>query len=113
MNEHKNKQIGKQRFDRFIKIRPSKPLKDKDHLLFHHALMCKCQKCERLLDWNCDENDSTTITECCGLAYRLLPWTVKVEVTDVSSRPIISKMAGSNYPDPNFQFDDGPSEESS
>jgi hypothetical protein len=30
-----------------------------------------------------------------------MPWTVKVEVKDISSRPILPKMEGSEYCDPN------------
>jgi hypothetical protein len=65
--------------------------------------------CGRLLDWECPDGVSYTETECCGLRYKLQPWTIKVHVEDVSSRPILPKMEGSDYADPDlaltFQFE--------
>lgn len=98
------KKMGEERFERLVRIRPSKPLVDGDHLLFHHALRCLCAGCGKLLNWECPKDDSATETECCGMRYRLLPWTVKVEVEDISSRPILPPMAGSNYADPDFDL---------
>ena len=92
--------MGQERFDRLVRIRPSKPLVDGDHLLFHHALRCLCQMCGRLINWDCHQDDSATEAECCGLRYRLLPWTVKVGVEDISDRPLLPTMEGSNYSDP-------------
>jgi len=92
--------MGRERFEHWLKLRPAKKLGDGDHLLFHHALRCICQRCGRLLDWECPEDVSNIITECCGISYRLVPWTVKVEVEDLSSRPILPKMEGSDYADP-------------
>jgi hypothetical protein len=83
-----------------VQQRPAKKLETGDHLTYEHALRCLCQMCGRLLDWECPDGVSYTETECCGLLYRLQPWTVKVRVDDVSSRPILPKMEGSEYPDP-------------
>lgn len=101
---------GASRFDRLVQQRPAKKLEAGDHLTYEHALRCLCQMCGRLLDWECQDGVSYTETECCGLLYRLQPWTVKIHVEDVSSRPVIPKMEGSEYPDPEavltLQFED-------
>ena len=96
--------MGRDRFERLLKQRPAKKLTDGDHLLYHHALRCLCQRCGRLLDWDCPEDLSYTITECCGMEYRLMPWTVKAEVKDISCRPVLPKMKGSDYSDPNVDL---------
>ena len=101
------KQMGEERFERFVRVRPSKKLENGDHLLFHHALRCVCQRCKRLLDWESYKDDSATETECCGMRYRLLPWTVKIEVEDISSRPLLPKMPGSEYSDPDIDLKSG------
>lgn len=91
---------GEDRFDRLVQQRAPKKLEQDDLLLYEHALRCHCQLCGRLLDWECHKDVSYTETECCGLRYRLQPWTVKVHIEDVSSRPILPKMEGSDYADP-------------
>lgn len=96
--------IGRDRFEKLLKQRPSKKLKDGDHLLYHHALRCLCQYCGKLLDWDCPADLSYTISECCGVEYRLMPWTVKIETIDISSRPILPKLKGSSYSDPSLDL---------
>lgn len=103
-NLNSNRGIGHDRFQRLVKSRESKKLNHGDHLLFHHALRCLCQRCERLLDWSCPDDLSYTVTECCGIEYKLLPWTVKIETKDVSSRPILPKIEGSSYSDPSLDL---------
>jgi hypothetical protein len=95
-----NASPGEDRFDRLVQQRAPKKLEAGDLLLYEHALRCHCQMCGRLLTWENAENVSYTETECCGLLYRLQPWTVKVHVEDVSSRPILPKMPNSCYSDP-------------
>ena len=73
-------------------------------MVYEHALRCLCKLCGSLLNWECPKDISYTETECCGLHYRLQPRTVIVHVEDVSSRPILPQMDGSNYSDPSFQF---------
>jgi len=95
---------GARRFDRLMHLRAAKKLKEDETLLYEHALRCFCNLCGGLLNWSCPKDISYTETECCGLLYRLQPWTVKVWIEDVSSRPILPKMSGSNYADPDFAF---------
>lgn len=95
-----NRGIGEHRFEQIRRSRPSKRLEDGQTLLYEHALRCLCQRCKKLLNWDCPEDISYTETECCGIRYRLRPWTVIVETEDVSSRAILPKMTGSDYSDP-------------
>lgn len=96
--------LGAHRFNHLMKQRPSQKLNEGDFLIYEHALRCLCMRCGSLLDWTCPEDVSFTETECCGMRYRLQPWTVKVHVEDVSSRPLLPAMEGSNYADPNFSL---------
>lgn len=91
---------GSGRFERLANQRPPKKLEEGDHLLYEHALRCYCKMCGSLLNWDSPADASHTETECCGLAYKLIPWTIKVQIEDVSSRPILPKMAGSDFSDP-------------
>jgi len=95
---------GAERFNRLLHQRASERLEDGKHMVYDHALRCLCKLCGRLLDWDSPEDISYTETECCGLLYRLQPRTVIVRIEDVSSRPILPKMAGSSFSDPNFVF---------
>ena len=97
---------GARRFDRLLQERAPKKLEQGDQLLYEHALRCLCNRCGRLLDWHCPEDASYTETECCGQRYVLQPWTVRVAVEDVSSRPLLPKMDGSNYSDPDYTLTD-------
>ena len=73
-------------------------------MVYEHALRCLCVKCGSLLNWDCPKDISYTEAECCGLHYRLQPRTVIVHIEDVSDRPVLPKMVGSNYADPDFEF---------
>lgn len=92
--------MGEERFNRLLQQRAPEKLQDGKQMLYEHALRCFCKLCGSLLNWDCPEDISYTETECCGLLYRLKPWTVHVLIEDVSSRPILPKMPGSNYSDP-------------
>lgn len=88
-----------------LKARPGKNLEHGDHLLYHYALRCFCQRCGKLIRcW--EDSDAAAEAECCGMFYKLLPWTVKVEVTDVSERPVLPPMDGSMYSDPDTDLKD-------
>lgn len=98
---------GAHRFDDLLQQRAPKRLEHDEFILFEHALRCFCSLCGSLLNWDCPEDISYTETECCGLRYRLQPWTVKVVIEDVSARPILPEMAGSSYSDPEYELRDG------
>jgi len=87
-----------------VEQRPPEKLEDGKHMLYGHALRCFCKLCGALLNWECPEDISYTETECCGFSYRLQPWTVKVRIEDVSSRPVLPQMEGSDYSDPAYEF---------
>jgi hypothetical protein len=89
-----------------MRSRAAKKLEDDETMLYEHALRCFCKLCGGLLNWDCPKDISYTETECCGLRYRLQPWTVKVRIEDISSRPVLPQMEGSNYSDPEFRFSD-------
>lgn len=96
---HKNyKSLGHDRFAEWIKTKESKRLSNNDHLLLHHALKCLCERCGKLLDWSNVEDAYLITSECCGLLFRLIPWTVRVEIEDQSERPILPKSDESNFP---------------
>jgi len=95
---------GADRFTRMLRQKAPEKLEDGKHMVYEHALRCFCKLCGRLLDWDCPGDISYTETECCGLRYRLQPRTVIVHIEDVSSRPILPHMEGSNYSDPAFRF---------
>jgi len=95
---------GAARFERLLRLREPEKLEEGKSLLYEHALRCYCRMCGSLLNWDCPQDISYTQSECCGLLYRLRPWTVKVDIEDVSSRPLLPKMEGSNYSDPSFRF---------
>lgn len=97
---------GAERFDRLLRQRAPEKLKDGRSMLYEHALRCFCSLCGGLLNWECLQDISYTETECCGLRYRLQPWTIKVRIEDVSSRPVLPTMEGSNYSDPEFDLGD-------
>lgn len=92
--------MGKERFNQLLQQRAPEKLQDGKQMLYEHALRCYCSLCGGLLNWECPSDISYTETECCGLLYRLKPWTVLVVIEDVSSRPILPKMPGSDYSDP-------------
>lgn len=95
---------GEDRFNRILRQKAPEKLEDGKHMVYEHALRCFCKLCGSLLNWDCPGDISYTETECCGLRYRLQPRTVIVHIEDVSSRPILPLMAGSNYSDPEFKF---------
>lgn len=95
---------GADRFNRLLQQRKPQKLEQDAHMLYEHALRCYCAKCGSLLNWECPLDISYTVTECCGLLYKLQPWTVKVHIEDVSARPILPKMEGSDYADPAYEF---------
>lgn len=97
---------GERRFEQLMRSRAAKKLEDDETMLYEHALRCFCKLCGGLLNWDCPKDISYTETECCGLRYRLQPWTVKVRIEDISSRPVLPQMEGSNYSDPEFRFAD-------
>jgi hypothetical protein len=97
---------GADRFNRLLKQRAPEKLEEGKHMLYEHALRCFCKLCGSLLNWECPAGISYTETECCGLRYRLQPWTVKVWIEDISARPMLPQMEGSNYSDPDFEFGD-------
>ena len=105
-NPDRSRGPGANRFTRLLQQRAPEKLEDGKHMLYEHALRCFCKLCGGLLDWECPADISYTETECCGLSYRLQPWTVKLRIEDVSARPILPQMEGSNYSDPAFQFSD-------
>lgn len=101
-----NRGPGAQRFDWLIKRRPPEKLVQGKQMLYEHALRCFCKNCGSLLNWDCPTDLSYTEAECCGLHYRLQPWTVRVDIEDVSSRPLLPKMEGSDYADPDLDLGD-------
>ena len=84
----------------FWRKKPGKKLEQSDQLVFHYALRWFCQRCGRLMDWDSPEGIAQLVGECCGMRYTLQPHTVTVGVEDVSDRPILPTMQGSNYSDP-------------
>lgn len=92
--------LGRMRLEAVLRARPGKPLEHGETLVLHHALRCLCKLCKKLIRWEDGDGDFALTAECCGLAYRLLPRSVVVEIKDVSSRPILPIMRGSDYSDP-------------
>jgi hypothetical protein len=95
---------GRMRLEAVLRARPGKPLEHGETLLLHHALRCLCKLCKKLIKWENGDDEFTLSAECCGLAYRLLPRSVVVEIKDVSSRPILPAMRGSDYSDPGYDL---------
>ena len=90
--------------ERMMEQRESRPLKHGDHMLLTHALRCRCAICGRLVTWSdCDEQGLMRV-ECCKQEYVLKPWSVKVYVTDISDKPLMEPMAGSDYPNNDVQL---------
>jgi len=96
--------MGEERFNRLLLQRTPEKLQHAKHMLYEHALRCYCKLCGSLLNWDCPRDISYTEAECCGLSDRLQPWTVKVHVEDVSARPVLPRMEGSSYADPNLDL---------
>jgi hypothetical protein len=96
--------MGRERFEQIYRQRPAKKLEDGDHLMFQHALRCLCKMCGKLMEFECPEDIAYLEAECCGLRYRLKPRTVHVLIEDVSSRPILPKVEGSDYSDPDYDL---------
>jgi hypothetical protein len=97
---------GAARFNRMLRQKAPEKLQEGRHMVYEHALRCLCKMCGSLLNWDCPQDVSYTQTTCCGLDYRLQPRTVIVHVEDVSARPILPQMKGSDYSDPEFRFSD-------
>jgi hypothetical protein len=96
---------GADRFTKMLRQKAPVPLESGKHMVYDHALRCLCKTCKSLLNWDCPIDISYTEAECCGLRYRLQPRTVIVRIEDVSSRPVLPKLEGSDYSDPEFAFD--------
>lgn len=94
-----NRVLNGDHLEIWLKSRPAKKLINGDHLPLYQALKCFCQRCNRLLNWDSPVDESNILSECCGVGYKLIPWTVKVEVIDHSESPILPKAAGSDFPD--------------
>lgn len=58
------------------------------------------------MDWDSDEGMPQTFGECCGIRYTLTPRSVIVTTEDVSSRPVLPRLEGSDYSDPDFNISD-------
>ncbi len=66
--------------ERILQQRPSQPLREGDHLLLSHAVRCRCQGCNSILDWSDADAQGIFRAQCCKREYALRPWTVKVSV---------------------------------
>lgn len=87
----------RERVERILEQRPSKPLRTGDHMLVAHALRCTCQGCGRLMRvW--EEDGFLLVAECCKRRYTLKPQSVIVRVEDLSDARLLEPARGSEFP---------------
>ena len=96
----------KHRLERILAARPPKKLAGGDHLILHHALRCLCNKCGKIMHWESDNGSTSLCATCCNTKYKLITWTVKVEVEEVSDDAILPRLNDSIFSDPSIDLSD-------
>ncbi len=83
--------------EQILQSRPSRPLRNGEHILLGHALRCTCIRCGRLIrDW--DQDGMLLVSECCQQRYTLRTQSVMVGVEDVSDQRLIANARDSEFP---------------
>jgi len=73
-------------------------------MLLTYALRCRCKVCERILTWGDCDQQGLVSADCCKQRYTLKPWTVKVSIEDISDKPLLEPMPGSDYPNADLRL---------